>query len=121
MADTIETVERFVAVWNQADAERRRSEINNLWTANGRHLMGSQDVQGHDALFERVTASHNASVRDNGRTFRPPTKVQVLPGAAKFRWDMIVVDTGLVVAAGVGFLLLDNNHKIVCDYLFTET
>jgi hypothetical protein len=30
-------------------------------------------------------------------------------------------DTGEVVAAGVGFLMLDHAHRIRCDYLFTES
>jgi hypothetical protein len=30
-------------------------------------------------------------------------------------------DTGEVVSAGVGFLTLDQAHRIRCDYLFTES
>ena len=118
--DTEHVVQAFVDVWNETDPARRRAMIEALWTPQGRHLMGAQDAQGYDALEERVTASHQRSVVEGGNAFRPPTAIQVLPGVAKFRWDMARRDSGAVAAAGVGFLELDEAGRIVRDYLFTE-
>lgn len=113
-------VQAFVGVWNERDPARRSATVRSLWRPDGRHLMGLQDVCGHAALEERVAASHQRSVVEKGYVFRPATAIQSLPGIVKFRWDMARSDFNEVIAAGVGFLALDDDGRIVCDYLFTE-
>jgi hypothetical protein len=70
---------------------------------------------------QRVAASNQRSVVDKNFVFRPATEIKILPGVVKFRWDMARRDTGEVAAAGVGFLTLDQERRIKCDYLFTES
>jgi hypothetical protein len=113
-------VHHFVQVWNETDPTQRRATIEAIWAPSGRHLMGAQDVQGYDALEERVRASHQRSVVEGGALFRPPTAIQALQGVVKFRWDMARREDGEVAAAGVGFIDLAPDGRIACDYLFTE-
>ncbi|MEQ1753873.1 MAG: hypothetical protein ABL973_07045 [Micropepsaceae bacterium] len=120
MVDVESLVQRFVAVWNEQDARIRRATIEALWVPEGRHLMCSQDVQGYDALAERVAASHDRSVVQGGNIFRPATAVQTLADVVKFRWEMARRSNGEVVSAGVGILKLNPEGRITCDYLFTE-
>jgi hypothetical protein len=94
--------------------------VRTLWLPDGRHLMGAQDVRGHGALEERVTASNRRNVVEQGYTFRPATAIQSLPGVVKFRWDMARPESDEVISAGVGFLAIDDEARIICDYLFTE-
>ncbi len=117
---THDLVQSFVAIWNEPDPAARRAGVETLWATEGRHLMGIQNVCGYDELEQRVTASHNRSVRDNGCVFRPATAIQVLPGFVKFRWDMARRTTGEMVSAGVGFMEIDGSGKIARDWLFTE-
>ena len=118
----IETlVQRFVSVWNETDPLQRRHLVRTLWCENGRHLMGTQDVRGHEALEHRVAASNQRNVLEKNYIFRPATAIQSLPGVVKFRWDMARGDTNEIVAAGIGFLVLDEDQLIVCDYLFAES
>jgi hypothetical protein len=116
-----ELVHRFVEVWNETDPGQRGEEVRNLWRNDGRHLMGASDTRGHEALEQRVAASNQRSVMEKNYMFRPATGIQALPGVVKFRWDMASRDTNQVVSAGVGFLVLDDDHRIICDYLFTES
>jgi hypothetical protein len=113
-------VQAFVGVWNERDPARRSEIVRRLWLPDGRHLMGTQDVHGHAALEERVAASHQRSVIEKGCIFGPATAIQSLPGVVKFRWDMARAVSGEVISAGLGFLALDDDGRIVCDYLFTE-
>jgi hypothetical protein len=113
-------VQAFVSAWNECDPTRRSEMVRTLWLPDGRHLMGVQDVRGHGALEERVAASNRRNVIENGYTFRPATAIQSLPGVIKFRWDMARADSDEVISAGVGFLAIDDERRIVCDYLFTE-
>lgn len=113
-------MQAFVSVWNERDPARRREMVRTLWAPNGRHLMGAQDVQGHSALEERVAASNQHNVIEKGYIFRPATAIQSLPGVIKFRWDMARSTSGEVISHGVGFLAINDEARIVCDYLFTE-
>jgi hypothetical protein len=46
LIDPKELVDRYVAVWNQPDAERRRKAITQLWTEDGvQHLQPPQEVR----------------------------------------------------------------------------
>lgn len=120
MSSIDELVQTFVNVWNERDPARRREMVRALWRVDGRHLMGAQDVRGHEALEQRVAASNQHNVIDKDYVFRPATAIQSLPGVVKFRWDMARRDTGEVISAGVGFLALDEEGRVACDYLFTE-
>ena len=40
MDDLKEFTERYVALWNEPDAERRREQIRRLWSEDGAHLVG---------------------------------------------------------------------------------
>ena len=116
-----ELVQRFVSVWNEMDATRRGEQVRTLWRTDGRHVMGANDTRGHEALTQRVAASNQRNLREKNYVFRPATAIQALAGVVKFRWDMANRDTDGVVSAGVGFLTLDENHRISCDYLFAES
>jgi hypothetical protein len=39
----------------------------------------------------------------------------------KFKWEMARQGSGEVVSSGVGFLVLDDGWRIVCDYLFVDS
>lgn len=120
--DEVQTLaERFVSVWNERDSERRLAMVRALWAIDGRHLMGTQDVRGYDAIEERVAASNRHNVVEKDYIFCPPTAIQSLPGVIKFRWDMARRDSGEVVSNGVGFLVVDDRRRIKCDYLFAES
>lgn len=121
MDDAQRLAEHFVSVWNERDPDRRHEMVRALWTIDGRHLMGTQDVRGYEALEERVAASNRHNVLEKDYIFRTPTAIQSLPGVIKFRWDMARRDSGEVVSNGVGFLVVDAEGRVRCDYLFAES
>ena len=120
MNNAEDLVQAFVSVWNESDPTRRSEMVRHLWVSDGRHLMGAQDVRGYDSLDERVAASNRLNVIEKGYVFRPATAIQSLPGVIKFRWDMARRESGEVISVGVGFLVINDEGRIVCDYLFTE-
>jgi hypothetical protein len=121
MEEIEKMVQRFVEVWNETNPMQRRAKIESLWASNGRHYMGPHNVGGYDDLVTRVAASHQRNVVEGGAVFRPATAIQILPGVVKFRWDMTRRESDEPLSAGVGFLCLDPDNKIVADYLFAES
>jgi len=61
-----------------------------------------------------ISTLKNGVLKDAGST------IQSLPGVIKFRWDLVHSESGEVISAGLGFLAINDEGRICCDYLFTE-
>jgi hypothetical protein len=110
--------DRCVAVWNETDAERRKSQIAELWVTPGRHYVGARKVEGHDALERRVRESHEKNVRDNANWFRAADDARRVHDTVVFHWEMLPANEDTVLACGLEFLVVDGSGKIVVDYQF---
>src|SRR5262249_49203959 len=47
--------DRYVAVWNETDPDRRRRAFAELWRPDGRHYVDTREACGYDALEKRIT------------------------------------------------------------------
>ena len=54
--------DRYVAVWNETDAGRRRAGIAALWAPEGEHYVGERAVRGYEALEVRVRGDRKSVV-----------------------------------------------------------
>jgi len=84
--------DRYVAVWNETDAERRRAGIAALWVPDGQHYVGERAVRGYEALEARVRGSHEKNVRDDGNRFRAASNARLLHDVVTFYWEMLPAD-----------------------------
>jgi hypothetical protein len=109
---------RYVAVWNETDAERRRLEIADLWTPDGEHYVGAREVRGYEALERRIADSHEKNVRVAGHRFRAAPDARALRDVVAFHWQMLPADSETVVATGLEFLIVDEGGRILVDYQF---
>jgi hypothetical protein len=115
-----ELADRYVAVWNETDAERRRQSIADLWIREGEHYAGAREVRGYAALEERIRGSYEKSVRDGGYRFRAVKDAQALRDVVTFHWEMAPADNEKVAASGFIFLLVDGQGHIRVDYQFFD-
>jgi len=118
--DAKELVERYVAVWNEADPAARRDRIRSLWAPDGTTCHRLLEARGHAAIEARVTGSWEKWLREGNYIFRP-NKVARHHNAVKFDWVMVTVPGGDVAAPGLSFLLLDPQGCIQADYQFNPT
>lgn len=127
--------DRYVALWNEPDAERRRAAIAGLWTEDGVQLLqpplevhanaarpgiglaATFEARGHAALETRVTSAHDEFIARQGNAFRRRENVERVADAVKFHWEMVSPD-GDVVGVGLEFLVLAADARIRCDYMF---
>lgn len=110
--------DRYVAVWNETDDERRRATIAALWVPDGQHYAGTREACGYEALEARIRGSHEKNVRDDGNRFRAASNARLLHDVVTFHWEMLPADSDAVLATGLEFLAVDEGGRILADYQF---
>ena len=113
-------VDRYVAVWNEADANERRKRIRSLWAPDGTTCNRLQEACGYEAIEARVAGSWDKWIREGKYRFRP-MKSDSHHEIIKFDWMMEKVPAGEVDSTGVSFLVLDSSGVIQHDYQFSAS
>jgi hypothetical protein len=114
-------VDRYVAMWNDRDAEQRKKTIAELFTHDGANYTRSLASHGLDQLQARVTAAYDHYVGTGDHIFRLATTPSAHHDVMKLTWEMVRVDTGDVAQVGLEFLVLDDEGRIRCDYQFLDS
>ena len=136
MTEANELADRYVAMWTEPDAERRRSAIAERWTEDAVHILdppqeareaaAALDItptfkaRGHCELDERMTRAYEEFVAPGEFTFRCRDNVSRVGDAVKFNWGMVSASGGEAVAVGLEFLILAPDGRIRLDYQFIE-
>lgn len=135
--DIHDLTDRYVAVWNEPDPERRRAMIHELWSADAVHVLQPPkellqtaeglgfnrlvlEARGHDALEYRVTRAYEEFVAPGTFVFRSRHNTDRLHDIVKFNWEMAPQDGGEIAGVGLEILILDPDGRIISDYQFIE-
>ena len=130
-----ELADRYLALWNEPDADRRRRMIAELWTQDGRHalqppqeiraiaaqpgigLTAILEARGYEEIEARVASAYEHWVGSEGLSFRGRDDAERLGDVVKFHWEAVAKD-GEVFGVGLNFLVLAANGRIERDYTF---
>ncbi|WP_436529290.1 hypothetical protein [Actinoplanes sp. HUAS TT8] len=132
-----ELVDRYVAIWGEGDAERRREAVRELWAEDGVHVLkppeelrasssalGFDDfvleARGHRALEVRVARAYEEFVASGTYVFRALGGADRLQDVVKFRWEMVPRAGGDAAGTGLEVLRLGADGRITHDYQFIE-
>jgi hypothetical protein len=129
--------DRYVAIWNESDPERRRMLVAELWAPDGEHVLvppqqvrtaaaemkmrSAFEVRGHAELEARVADAHERFIAPGEYAFRRREDAARLRDVIKFRWEMVSTEDGSVAAVGLEFLVIDGKRQIRSDYQFIES
>jgi hypothetical protein len=133
--DPQELAGRYLAVWNEPDAELRRKTIHGLWAEDGVHVLQppqeirtiagglgftspALEARGYDALESRITRAYRDFVASGEFTFRPQGNADRLHDVVKFAWEAVRCGDGEVASVGLVILVLDEDSRIKTDYMF---
>ena len=126
---------KYLALWNEADADRRRRMIAELWTPDGRHILQPPqeirdiaaqpgialtailEARGHEEIEARATSAYEHWVGSEGLSFRGRDDAGRLGDVVQFHWEA-VAQGGQVFAVGLVFLVLTADGRIERDYTF---
>ena len=118
MFDAQELADKYVAVWNETDVDRRRQQIAALWVPDGQHYVDVRKVVGYEALEQRIIGSYNKNVRDGGHFFRAVKDARAMHDIMIFHWEMLLATENRVAARGFAVLRVDAEGRILVDYQF---
>ena len=126
---------KYLALWNEPDADRRRRTIAELWREDGRHILqppqeireiaaqsgigltANLEARGHEEIEARVASAYEHWVGSEGLSFRGRDDAQRLGDAVKFHWEAIAKN-GELFAVGLQLLVLAADGRIERDYTF---
>jgi len=120
MIDIQTLIQDYIAVWNEADAGRRRQLIRTLWQEDAHHLARTLEAVGHAGIEKRVTDAYDKWVKEKGNVFRLQGSVDGHHDTVKLRWAMLPAAGGDVVSVGFDFLVLGGDGRIRTGYQFIE-
>lgn len=114
MTDVDATIDRYIATWNETDADRRRELIGQTWTEDGSYLdpiMGGEGHAGIDAMIAGV------QTRFPGYRFRRTGEVDAHHDRVRFGWELGPED-GPAVAGGLDVgVVVDGRLRSITGFL----
>jgi len=138
--DLADLADRYTAVWNEPDADRRHQRITELWAPAGRQVLVDPPeevravadhhqflappltVHGHDALEARVTRAYDNFIAAGEYAFVASGPATPLLGrhVLSLPWEMVTTADGTHAGGGVNVVELDEDGRILVDYQFIE-
>src|ERR687896_167719 len=128
-----ELADRYLALWNEPDADRRRRMIAELWTEDGAHILQPPqeirgiaarpgigltailEARGYKEIEARVASAYEHWVGSEGLSFRGRDDAERLGDVVKFHWEAVAKD-GELFGVGLNFLALAADGRIERDY-----
>ncbi|BEK96942.1 hypothetical protein [Nocardia seriolae] len=134
MTNINELADRYLAMWNEPDADARRKLITELWAEDGAQILVDPpedlrnaatdlnfpipvlEVRGRHALERRVERAYEMFVAPGENRFvqRSPA-TRLLKNVVAFTWSMVTAD-GTAVGGGLDVLALDEDGRIRTDH-----
>ena len=132
-----ELADRYVALWNEPDPDRRRRMIAALWTEDGSHILQPPEeirevaarpgigmtavleARGYEEIEARAATAYEEWVGSQELSFRRRADAERLHDVVKFHWEAIAKD-GEAFAVGLSFLVLAEDGRVRRDYTFVE-
>ncbi|MFF5212710.1 nuclear transport factor 2 family protein [Streptosporangium sp. NPDC000396] len=120
MNDLNDFARRYIAVWNEPDADLRLKAITELFAPDAAHYTPSQEVHGHAELEVRITTAYEKWVRPEVYVFRAVPNANGHHNTVRFNWEMVTQASGEVDSVGFDFIVLNEEGLIKSDHQFID-
>jgi hypothetical protein len=118
MLDAQTLADRYIAAWNERDADRRRDAMAALWSGDALRLGGAREAREYELLEKRVFGPREKKAGRDGARFRAARNARRESDVVTFQWEMLPPDSETVLASGLEFLIVDDEGRILIDHQF---
>jgi hypothetical protein len=108
MSSHHDIAQRYLAIWNEGDAARRRARIAELWAADARYADPLMAGEGHDGIEAMIAA---ARAQFPGHRFSLAGTPDGHGGNLRFSWSL-APEGGAPIAHGTDFATLDAEGRL---------
>ena len=108
MLDAVVVADRYIALWNETDPERRRALIAEAWTGDAKYVDPVMQGEGHDQIDALIAAVHG---RFPGHRFVLSGEPDGHNGRIRFSWTLGVGGAS-TVARGTDFAVLAEDGRL---------
>jgi hypothetical protein len=110
-------VARYIACWNERDAERRRDLVAKTWAADGTYIDAHRRGLGHDGIDMMIAA---AQARFPGYALRLASGVETHNGFLRFRWVAGGSAEAPLYLAGTDFATIADDFRLASVVGFVD-
>ncbi|MFD4528593.1 nuclear transport factor 2 family protein [Streptomyces sp. NPDC058470] len=117
MSDLTNTVTQYLAIWNEADADKRAATIAELFTAGAPYVDPLAAVEGHEGVGAVI-----AGARDQfqGLSFELHGAIDTHHNLARFQWGLVTEPGAEPIAIGFDVLVTGDDGRITGVYGFLD-
>ena len=111
-------VDRYLAFWNEPDANLRRQELAELWAEDATFLSAASEQRGWVDIEAEALETY-AACGAKGFVIRSTNATEGHHHVIRMGWEMHPRAGGQVAGEGLALLVLDGDGRICADYQFT--
>jgi hypothetical protein len=112
-----DVVDRYIAVWNEPDADARRRAVAELWTEDGTYTDPLAAAEGHEAI-EAVIAGTREQFP--GHVFKLFGDIDAHHGVVRFGWELVPEGGDESVVVGFDVAVATSNGSLRNVYGFLD-
>ena len=109
MSDAIAIANRYIALWNETNDDKRQALIANAWTPDATYIDPLMKGEGHAGISQMIGAVHQ---RFPAHRFTLRGKPEGHNDRVRFSWTLATGDAKTVVANGTDFALVTGDGKL---------
>jgi len=106
MSNAADLVDRYIAIWNETDADRRRALIARTWTETARYLDPLMQSDGHTGIDTMIAG---VQAKFPGHRFSLTGKVDAYQDRIRFSWAL-APEGGAALVKGTDFAVLEGER-----------
>jgi hypothetical protein len=120
MQDLDRFITRYMAMWHEPDAGKRRAVVAELFAEDAHNITARSEQSGIDGITARVKRAHDEWVAQKNYRFVPAGNTQAQYNLVKFFWHMVPQGGGKIEAMGLDIFVLNPAGKVQALYQFNE-
>jgi len=106
MDNLTELLDRYIAMWNETDPERRHALIAQIWTEDARYVDPVSEAEGRASIDAMGYGVHE---RFPGHRLRRTSDPDAHHDRVRFAWEL-APQTGPAVVKGIDFAVIDGQR-----------